>query len=378
MTLNTEPGFSTAISAATSAVALPPPFPLTALVGQTALREALLLVAVDPSIGGVLVSGPRGTAKSTAARSLADLLPDCSFVTLPLGASEERLIGALDIDEALRGGGVKFSPGLLARAHHGVLYVDEVNLLADALVDVVLDVAASGINVVERDGVSHRHAARFMLVGTMNPEEGELRPQLLDRFGLMVALENCFDPQVRQEIVKTRLAFDLDPVAFHERCAQAQAQLRQRILDARAALPDVAIDDEVHNAVSALCIEAQVDGMRADLIMLRAARALAALEASPTATRAHVERVADAVLRHRRHAPSSAATSNRDDGGKTQKTQQSPKTQETTQPRSPDSGQAPGNTDTSGDAAPDWGYLPPEPTGTARVKGVVPLSSKKR
>ncbi|ODP34431.1 magnesium chelatase [Pandoraea sp. ISTKB] len=345
-----------------------PSFPLTALVGQAPLRDALLLIAVDPSIGGVLITGPRGTAKSTAARSLADLLPDCPFVTLPLGATEERLIGALDIDEALRGGGVKFSPGLLARAHQGVLYVDEVNLLADALVDVVLDVAASGINVVERDGVSHRHAARFMLVGTMNPEEGELRPQLLDRFGLTVVLENCFDPQVRQQIVKTRLAFDLDPAAFHARCAPAQAELRQRILDARAALADVGIDDDVHDAVSALCIEAQVDGMRADLIMLRAARALAALEGSPMATRAHVERVAESVLGHRRHAPAQGASSGRppqDTGGTAQEA------------READAGNAPQSSG-AGDAAPDWGYLPPEPIGTTRVKGVVPLSSKKR
>ncbi|AKM32560.1 magnesium chelatase [Pandoraea faecigallinarum] len=352
------------------------PFPLTALVGQSSLREALLLVAVDPSIGGVLVSGPRGTAKSTAARSLAGLLPDCPFVTLPLGASEERLIGALDIDEALRGGGVKFSPGLLARAHRGVLYVDEVNLLADSLVDVVLDVAASGINVVERDGVSHRHAARFMLVGTMNPEEGELRPQLLDRFGLMVALENCFDPQVRQQIVRTRMAFDLDPVAFHERYAQAQAQQRQRILDARAALSTVEIDDDVHDAVSALCIDAQVDGMRADLIMLRAARALAALEASPSlpsspklsVARRHVERVADLVLRHRRRAPATVSSATL------------PPDTDSPAPhaREPDSRPSGSAAPPCGDDACDWGYLPPEATGTTRVKGVVALTSKKR
>ncbi|VVE71944.1 magnesium chelatase [Pandoraea captiosa] len=362
-------------------IALPPPFPLTALVGQTSLRDALLLVAVDPSIGGVLVSGPRGTAKSTAARSLADLLPDCPFVTLPLGASEARLIGALDIDEALRGGGVKFSPGLLARAHQGVLYVDEVNLLADSLVDVVLDVAASGVNVVERDGVSHRHAARFMLVGTMNPEEGELRPQLLDRFGLMVALENCFDVQVRQQIVRTRLAFDLDPVGFHARHAQAQAVQRQRVLDARAALGAVEIDDDVHDAVSELCIAAQVDGMRADLIMLRAARALAALESSPAATRAHVRRVADLVLRHRRHAAPQAASS---EGSSAASPTASTATSthdtghEVRRGHASSSGHETDTTRPTGNEAADWGYLPPEATGTTRVKGVVPLSSKKR
>ncbi len=301
---------------------MPPPFPLSALIGQNALREALLLVAVDPSIGGVLVSGPRGTAKSTAARSLAELLPDGHFVTLPLGASEDRVIGTLDLDEALRGGEIKFSPGLLARANHGVLYVDEVNLLADALVDVVLDAAASGINVIERDGISHSHPARFVLIGTMNPEEGELRPQLLDRFGLMVQLENCFDADVRQRIVKARMAFDLDPHAFRRSYATTQQSLAHRIREARSVLSSLPIGDDVHDAVSARCVEAAVDGMRADLVMLRAARALAALESATAITREHVERVADLVLRHRRRepaqsmndAPSRSAQPNRERG----------------------------------------------------------------
>jgi magnesium chelatase subunit I len=357
-----------------ASVAVPPPFPLTALVGQEALREALLLVAVDPSIGGVLISGPRGTAKSTAARSLAELLPDGAFVTLPLGASEDRLVGTLDLDEVLRGGNVTFSPGLLARAHEGVLYVDEVNLLADALVDVVLDAAASGINVVERDGVSHSHAARFVLIGTMNPEEGELRPQLLDRFGLMVQLDNCFDPQIRQQIVRTRMAFDLDPHAFRDRHAPAQRQLAQRIRAAREALPTLSFGDEVHAVVTARCIDARVDGLRADLVMLRAARALAALDGAPCVDGTHVERVADLVLRHRRHeasgqAQSGAAASsegshrNSDRSGR-------PDSRPLTEPRS--DGETPRGDHT------DWGYLPPEPTGLTRVKGVVPLSAKKR
>ncbi|WP_051094352.1 ATP-binding protein [Bordetella sp. FB-8] len=348
---------------------LPLPFPLSALIGQQALRLALLLVAVDPSIGGLLVSGPRGTAKSTAARSLAELLPSGSFVTLPLGASEERLIGTLDIDEALRGGGVKFSPGLLARAHEGVLYVDEVNLLADALVDVVLDVAASGVNVVERDGVSHHHAARFVLIGTMNPEEGELRPQLLDRFGLMVEIENCFDPRVREQIVKARLDFDRDPVVFRERHAHAQQALRQRILAARSAMAGLAFEDDVHATVSRLCIAAAVDGMRADLVMLRAARALAALESAHRITRVHVESVAEAVLKHRRHASSDE----RSDGVQDNPVQQQNK-------RDKQSG-APGSESGAPQSAPrdddGWGYLPPERTGTARVKGVVALPAKK-
>ena len=352
-------------------LALPLPFPLSALIGQEALRLALLLVAVDPAIGGLLVSGPRGTAKSTAARSLAELLPRGGFVTLPLGASEERLIGTLDIDEALRGGGVRFSPGLLARAHEGVLYVDEVNLLPDALVDVVLDVAASGINIVERDGVSHHHAARFVLIGTMNPEEGELRPQLLDRFGLMVELENCFDPSVRQRIVKARLDFDLDPRAFRAKHAGEQQELQRRILDARCALAGLAFEDEVHAEVSRLCIAAAVDGMRADLVMLRAARALAALESSERVTRVHVERVADAVLQHRRRESAGAASEQPGRGS-----QEHPGHNQDRQNEEP--GRQPAATQTAGRDETDWGYLPPEKTGTARVKGVVPLPAKKR
>lgn len=360
-------------SNAPSTGAVPPPFPLSALVGQDALRDALLLVAVDPSIGGVLVSGPRGTAKSTAARSLAELLPDGHFVTLPLGASEDRVVGTLDLDEALRGGEVKFSPGLLARANNGVLYVDEVNLLADALADVVLDAAASGINVVERDGISHSHAARFVLIGTMNPEEGELRPQLLDRFGLMVQLENCFDAEVRQRIVKVRMAFDSDPHALRASYEDEQQRLAQRIREARARLPEFAFADDVHDAISTRCIEAAVDGLRADLVMLRAARALAALESVAVVTSEHVERVAPFVLRHRRRdgakrSPSGSGAGHRPADGDSPSGERS---------------LTPGHSDERGgssrdDSDPNWGYLPPEPTGLANVKGVIPLSAKKR
>ncbi|MBK3336592.1 AAA domain-containing protein, partial [Burkholderia pseudomallei] len=225
---------------------MPAAYPFSALIGQAALQQALLLVAVDPGLGGVLVSGPRGTAKSTAARALAELLPEGRFVTLPLSASDEQVTGSLDLASALADNTVRFSPGLVARAHLGVLYVDEINLLPDALVDALLDAAASGVNTVERDGVSHSHAARFALVGTMNPEEGELRPQLLDRFGLMVELANCYDAATRQRIVKARLAFDLDPHGFRAQYRDAQAALVAQIRAARAALPALAFDDAAH------------------------------------------------------------------------------------------------------------------------------------
>jgi magnesium chelatase subunit I len=337
----------------TPAIATAGVFPFAALLGQSELRQALLLAAVDPGIGGVLVSGPRGTAKSTAARALAELLPDGRFVTLPLNASEERLVGTLDIETVLRDGSVQFSPGLLANAHCGVLYVDEVNLLPDALVDALLDAAASGVNTVERDGVSHSHAASFVLIGTMNPEEGELRPQLTDRFGLMVELQNCFDPQIRQQIVKARLAFDMNAQAFRERHAEQQGEYVRRIRAAQAALLQLAFDDVVHQHVSALCIAAHVDGMRADLVMLRAARALAALEAADAVTIAHVDRVAQSVLLHRQRSGEAPAQPDRP--AATGDTQQAQATGES-----------------------DWGYLPPEPAGTAHVKGVIPLPSKKR
>jgi magnesium chelatase subunit I len=336
-------------------------FPFSALIGQAPLQQALLLAAVDPGIGGVLVSGPRGTAKSTAARALAELLPEGQFVTLPLGASEDRLIGTLDIESALRDASVRFSPGLLAKAHRGVLYVDEVNLLPDGLVDALLDAAASGVNTVERDSVSHTHDASFVLIGTMNPEEGELRPQLTDRFGLMVELENCYEPQIRQAIVKARLAFDLDSRGFRAGYEAQQDAHAARLRDARAALARLSFYDAVLAHVSTLCIAAGVDGMRADLVMLRAARALAAFEQADAVTIAHVDRVAQSVLLHRRRHDEPA--SQQQDGSSA--------------PSSSSAQRA--STDTaSASVEADYGYLPPEPAGLTRVKGVIPLNAKKR
>ncbi|WP_316149441.1 ATP-binding protein [Cupriavidus sp. BIC8F] len=349
-----------------------PAFPFAALIGQSALQQALLLAAIDPGIGGVLVSGPRGTAKSTAARALAELLPEGQLVTLPLGASEDRLIGTLDLETVLRENTVRFSPGLLAKAHQGVLYVDEVNLLPDALVDALLDVAASGVNTVERDGISHSHDAHFVLVGTMNPEEGELRAQLTDRFGLMIELENCFDPRVRQQIVKARLAFELDPQAFRARYRREQDAYVQRIVQARTAIAALDFNEAVHERVSTLCIAAAVDGLRADLVMLRAARALAAYEQAGRVTPGHVDRVAASVLLHRRHAQddSKSLSSGRAEGNAT------PRKDE---PSSSAAGtaNAEDNHQHLSDSA-DWGYLPPDPVGIDTVKGVLPLRPKKR
>lgn len=409
-----EAGAATA--AASDDRALPAAYPFSALIGQAALQQALLLVAVDPGLGGVLVSGPRGTAKSTAARALAELLPEGRFVTLPLSASDEQVTGSLDLASALADNTVRFSPGLVARAHLGVLYVDEINLLPDALVDALLDAAASGVNTVERDGVSHSHAARFALVGTMNPEEGELRPQLLDRFGLMVELANCYDAATRQRIVKARLAFDLDPHGFRAQYRDAQAALVAQIRAARAALPALAFDDAAHARVAELCIGAAVDGLRGDLVMLRAARALAALDGAARVAAAHVERVAADVLRHRRtrfepqpefqpgFQPGSQAgpqagpqpmgrreppPASRSAGGDAPGGRADPGEAEATRAPTPrdalpggasgpahpaarDGGRGPAADDS------DWGYLPPEPAGIAPVKGVIPLPLKKR
>ena len=282
-------------------------FPLSAVVGADDLKLALCLAAIDPKIGGVLIEGPRGMAKSTLARGLADLLASGHLVTLPLGASEERLVGSLDLDAALSEGRARFSPGVLAKADGGVLYVDEVNLLADHLVDLLLDVAASGINRVERDGISHEHEARFVLIGTMNPEEGELRPQLLDRFGLNVLLDGQPLPAQRGQIIRRRLAFDSDPQGFCTEWDDAQQALRKRCQRARQQLSAIALDDTSLEKITTRCFAAGVDGLRADLVWLRAARAHAAWRGSLAIGDEDIEAVAEFALRHRRHDKAPAA-----------------------------------------------------------------------
>lgn len=280
-----------------------PHFPLAAVVGADDLKLALCLTAIDPKIGGVLIEGPRGMAKSTLARGLADLLASGQFVTLPLGATEERLVGTLDLDAALGEGRAAFSPGVLAKADGGVLYVDEVNLLPDHLVDLLLDVAASGVNLVERDGISHRHAARFVLIGTMNPEEGELRPQLLDRFGLNVALSGQTLPEQRGQIIRRRLDFDAAPEAFCQHWAPQQQALNARCETARSLLPTIELDDVSLGLITERCFAAGVDGLRADLVWLRAARAHAAWRGGARITETDIDAVADFALRHRRREP---------------------------------------------------------------------------
>ncbi|MDO3639271.1 VWA domain-containing protein, partial [Mycolicibacterium arseniciresistens] len=265
-----------------------PGYPFSALVGHDRLRLALLLCAVRPEIGGVLIRGEKGTAKSTAVRALARVLTavdaDARLVELPIGATEDRVVGSLDLQKVLRDGEHAFSPGLLARAHGGVLYVDEVNLLHDHLVDVLLDAAAMGRVHVERDGISHSHDARFVLIGTMNPEEGELRPQLLDRFGLTVDVAASRDVDVRADVIRARLAYEADPAGFSADYAEADAALARRIAGARALVGRVVLPDSELRRIAALCAAFDVDGMRADLVVARTAVAHAAWRAAETGT----------------------------------------------------------------------------------------------
>ncbi len=312
-------------------------FPFSAIVGQDAMRLALLIAAIDPSVGGVLVFGDRGTGKSTAVRALAALLPPmvavagcpyhcapeadpklCPFcagaaekagrktvkvavpvVDLPLGATEDRVVGTLNLERALSHGEKAFEPGLLARAHRGFLYIDEVNLLEDHLIDVLLDVAASGENVVEREGLSIRHPARFVLVGSGNPEEGELRPQLLDRFGLSVEVKTPDLLAVRTEVIRRRDAFERDPAAFAETWKKAESQQRRRIAAARERVKTISLSDATVETAAKLCMALGTDGLRGELTLIRAARAAAALEGAAEVKTEHLRQVAGPALHHR-------------------------------------------------------------------------------
>jgi magnesium chelatase subunit I len=312
-------------------------FPFSAIAGQEEMKLALLAAAVDPSIGGVLVFGDRGTGKSTAVRALAALLPkmkvvagcrygcdpdqttawcaDCRarpatetprarlapvpVVDLPLGATEDRVVGALDLERALSQGVKAFEPGLLAHANRGFLYIDEVNLLEDHLVDLLIDVAASGENVVEREGLSVRHPARFVLIGSGNPEEGELRPQLLDRFGLSVEVRTPKDLATRIDVVRRRDEFERDPAAFNEKWHRKDSAVRKKVLAARERVSSVAVPDDVLEKAAAICMRLGTDGLRGELTLMRAARAIAALEGAMTVDLAHLRQIAPPALRHR-------------------------------------------------------------------------------
>jgi len=295
------------------------------------MKQALLIAAVDPSIGGVMVFGDRGTGKSTAARALAALLPPISaiencpygcsreeagrypdvcgsgpvrkravpFVDLPLGATEDRVIGSLDLERALRSGEKAFEPGLLAKAHRGFLYIDEINLLEDHLVDLLLDVAASGENVVEREGLSVRHPARFVLIGSGNPEEGELRPQLLDRFGLSVEVRTPGEIETRIEIMRLVAERESDPEAFSEKWAGEDEKILKKVARGKAKLPKLVPGEDLLRDAAELCLAVGADGLRGELTLMRAARALAALKGAKSVTREHLVEVAPSALRHR-------------------------------------------------------------------------------
>lgn len=311
-------------------------FPFTAVVGQEQMKLALVLNVINPSIGGVLIMGEKGTAKSTAVRALAELLPQmnvskgCSFncdpqgflcsscqellgeeghlhdekrrmrvVELPLGITEDRLVGSLDIEHAIKKGEKKFEPGILAEANRNFLYVDEVNLLEDHIVDLLLDAAAMGVNTVEREGVSFVHPARFILVGTMNPEEGDLRPQFLDRFGLCVRITSLQDKSARKEILKRRASFDADPEAFLRQWGQEQKALAQKIAGAEKRLQDVELPDVTLDTIVDITAALSLDGHRGDIVILRAAQALAALRNNTSITAEDIRDAAPLALRHR-------------------------------------------------------------------------------
>ncbi len=308
------------------------PFPFSAIVGQEEMKQAIILTAIDPSIGGVLVFGDRGTGKSTAVRALASLLPsikvvedcpynctifgsDCPYcknkkpkkliekktpvIDLPLGVTEDRVLGSLDLEAALVDGKKLFEPGLLAKANKGFLYIDEVNLLEDHIVDLMLDVAASGENLVEREGLSIKHEAKFVLIGSGNPEEGELRPQLLDRFGLSVEVSSPQDITERVQVVKRRDAFETDYENFIKKWQLEDLKIRKKILAARNLIKKIVIPDSIIEECAQLCIALGADGLRGELTLLRSTRALTAYKGDKKAGRNHLKEVATSALRHR-------------------------------------------------------------------------------
>nr|QWK43628.1 photochlorophyllide reductase subunit I [Desmarestia aculeata] len=303
-----------------------PIFPFTAIVGQEEMKLALELNVIDPKIGGVMIMGDRGTGKSTTIRAIADLLPEIEvikddpfnrhptdanvekietefikipMVDLPLGATEDRVCGTIDIEKALTEGVKAFEPGLLAKANRGILYVDEVNLLDDHLVDILLDSAASGWNTVEREGISIRHPAQFVLVGSGNPEEGELRPQLLDRFGMHAEIRTVKDPDLRVKIVEERTLFDLDPYAWVDKYKDQQESLKQKIIDAQNLLDEVEMAYDFRVNISKVCSELDVDGLRGDIVTNRAAKAYAAFQGKTTVLIEDIQKIIVLCLRHR-------------------------------------------------------------------------------
>ncbi len=313
-------------------------YPFTAIVGQKKMKDALILNAINPKLGGVLIRGEKGTAKSTAVRALAALLPDievvvdCKFgcnphnkaqmchqcinrldsgeelpvkkrktrvIELPVGSTEDRVVGTLDLEHAIKKGKKRFEPGILAEANRGILYVDEVNLLDDHIVDILLDSAAMGVNVAEREGVSYSHPAEFILIGTMNPEEGELRPQLLDRFGLCVHIKGIADLDQRVEVVKRRAFYEQDPAGFQKIWKAEEEKLQQAIVQAKELLEQVTVSDDILYLIARIAIDMNVDGHRADIMMMKASKTLAAFNGRGEIFKEDVQSAADMALQHR-------------------------------------------------------------------------------